>query len=123
MDLLFLSVVVPLFGTPVLAALAWWVWLRTDRDMYPPPRPAALHLARIAVSVNVVLFWTCIAIAHLATEPQLGWGLKRFVEDYVSGGLAVAGLIGAIFGKGPGRLLVGLAAAMGAWIWVPVGIL
>ena len=106
---------VGLFGSPVLLAVAWWRWWGDDRARHPDWRATLLLGGLAAASADVAIFWISVAIRSAA-----GHGTPAAMSVYIVAGTAtffleLAGLVGALCGKGRGRLLT-LVAVVSSFI-------
>jgi hypothetical protein len=112
--------VVPLFGTPIVVGILWWMWFRSNRKAHSRWRAAALLVAIVAVSANGVMFYSWVAyltmVADEASNTSPIYSVLGSIADY----LALTGLAGAIVGKGRGRTLIALGTIMGWLLWVPL---
>lgn len=110
---------VPLFGTPVVVALAWG---RAQRIRPAVWRAWALRSGLIAASASALLFYFGFAYSLIVDATPFDWRIEQVVED-IAIALIFAALAGAIVGKGQGRILTIAAAVMGFLLWVPVAFL
>ena len=114
--------VLPLFGTPIVAGIAWWRWLRGERMAPRSWRATALLSALAAGSANALLFYSWLVYQLIAGGSERAWRVQSILGD-VAVYLVLAGLLGGIVGKGRGRILTLLLAIMGFLLWVPIAIL
>lgn len=123
MDPTILVVIVPVFGTPIVVGLAWWVWFRTGRTASPTWRRVAWFIGLLAASANATMYyaWLTYKIIHGWT-PRVS-RVDDLLGDRAAEYLAIVALAGAMVGKGAGRLLLLFLAIIGFLLWIKIGIL
>lgn len=85
-------------------------------------RETALLVGLVAASSNPLLFGGWLAYRFIAGPVEPVWAAKAFAAD-AAGYLVMVALVGALVGKGRGRVLGALGALTGLLLWTPVGIL
>lgn len=110
-----------------LVLIAWVVWFWRDRGALPRWRRYALLSGMLAVTVNILIFWTNVwyMSAHQdVLNAEVNGAIRQInmVGNWAILFLPV-GLVSAICGKGTARIFVGLAAPSGFLLWVVPAIL
>jgi len=124
MNVILLSLLV----APHLAlGIAWAFWARTPSpSRFQPPRWRTILLfsGLLSCSLNIAIFWVYLIWLN-SRQPDLSWWKGRDSFEAVCDFLVGFGLIAAVFGKGRGRLFLGVAAVTGYLLWVTghIGIL
>jgi hypothetical protein len=99
----------------VLLAVAWWRWWGDDRTRHPDWRATLLLGGLAAASADVAIFWISVAIRSAAGHGTQTAMIVFTIAGMVTFYLEVAALVGALFGKGRGRLLT-LVAVVSSFI-------
>jgi hypothetical protein len=81
-----------------------------------------LRFGLVAVTANGGMFYSWVAYRGIVGEWSDAWKVNYFLGNDIAVYLVLAGLVGAVVGKGK-RILVALLATMGFLLWVPVPIL
>src|SRR5262249_53746231 len=112
-------------GTPMIVAVAWWVWRRERQRLDIAPRSsnvAALGLA--ASSVNVVSFYGLIIWSKLGSmdiDPANHyWEVRGLFGNSVGIPAICVVLLSAVFGQGRVRGWLAASVLTGFLMWVPV---
>jgi hypothetical protein len=99
-------------------AVAWIIGARIPAKFQPPRwRSTLLFAGLVAVSLNIVVFWTYV-ISLNSQGTNLEWWKGRDKFESVADPLIVFALLAAIVGKGRARVLTGCAAVFGYLMWV-----
>src|SRR5882672_5505197 len=90
----------------------------------PRWRTILLFSGLLSCSLNIAIFWVYLIWLN-SRQPDLSWWKGRDSFEAVCDFLVGFGLIAAVFGKGRGRLFLGVAAVTGYLLWVTghIGIL
>ncbi|HZI81672.1 MAG TPA: hypothetical protein VFD69_19260 [Vicinamibacterales bacterium] len=111
------------FGTPIVLGLAWWRWIRGGAVAAMPWRERSVLVGLVAASLNLFLFYSWFAYRFIAGATEEVWAIKGTLGDGIAGCLVIAAILGALVGKGRGRVLTAVGATMAYLLWVPTAIL
>jgi hypothetical protein len=111
-----------LIGTPLSAALAWWLWSRRNRSLANPWRRRFAMTGLVAASANAAMYYVWLSCRVAAGGTPLIWRFKDALGAF-AGYLVLLALAGAIAGKGAARVPIVVCALLGFMNWVPIVIL
>jgi hypothetical protein len=112
-----------ILGSPLVIGVGWGLWLRRDGALSRGWRFRVLLMALIAVSANAIVYYTWFAYGTMASDTDAVSQWKNTLGDDIGVPLVLAALAGAIGGKGAARPIVALAALMGFFLWLSIGVL
>jgi hypothetical protein len=110
-------------GAPIVLGLAWWRRTRARSGAAPPWRERTVLIGLVAASLNLLLFYSWVAYRLIAGATDDVWAVKAAIGNGLAVYLVVAAFVGALVGKGPGRLLTAVGATMAYLLWAPIAIL
>jgi hypothetical protein len=122
MDALSAAIWVSLVGTPACIVIAWWRWARRKHSQSHSWRTAMLLMGLLAASANSLLYYGWLTYRLTTGSIPLAWRLKDLFAN-IGVALVVPALAGAVLGRGAPRIPVGICAALGLMLWVPVAVL
>jgi len=112
-----------LLAPAICAAIAWWFWVRNPTATSPGWRSRAFIFGLVSASVNAILFGFWVLWLHFHDYPA-----PSKVHDFcgnIGVVLCIAAFAVASAGEGDGRaqIFLSISAAVGFFLWIPIGIL
>ena len=74
-----------LAGVAATAGAVWWIWPKSDRNVYPPRSDSALKVfahAGIVAGIVFLVFWSVVFFAQLV---QFMWAVSPYMTSISQG--------------------------------------
>jgi len=104
---------------PFVLVAATAIWYRYDRRRVPAWRSWAVAAGLLCAWAGLTLYGYSIYVAQTSSDDGVMWQENGDIATW----LAIAGVLGAIAGKGIARGVLAVASIMGFLGWIVPGIL